>query len=120
MKQFVARPVERIAGTLRVPGDKSISHRAVMLGALASGRTHVTGFLPGEDCLATLRALQAMGVEVTRKGPGEYRIAGAGLGGFQEPDNVLDCGNSGTTVRLRFVFRDMDLYAFQFAKRGGI
>lgn len=87
-------------GTTEVPGDKSVSHRAALLGALADGPTEVQGFLEAEDCLRTLTAVQALGVEVTRKGPGHYRIAGAGLRGFQEPANVLDCGNSGTTARL--------------------
>jgi 3-phosphoshikimate 1-carboxyvinyltransferase len=94
------RRVRGLAGTVEVPGDKSISHRAALLGALATGPTEVTGFLEAEDCLATLTALERLGVEVTRKGPGHYRIAGVGLTGLQEPDTVLDCGNSGTTARL--------------------
>jgi 3-phosphoshikimate 1-carboxyvinyltransferase len=92
--------VRRLAGTVAVPGDKSVSHRAALLGALAEGVTEVEGYLEGEDCLRTLTAIQMMGVEVTRKGPGHYRIAGAGLDGLQEPGNVVDCGNSGTTARL--------------------
>jgi 3-phosphoshikimate 1-carboxyvinyltransferase len=83
-----------------VPGDKSISHRAALLGALADGVTEIRGFLEAEDCLRTLAAVEALGVEVTRKGPGEYRIAGAGLHGLTEPVAVVDCGNSGTTARL--------------------
>jgi 3-phosphoshikimate 1-carboxyvinyltransferase len=63
-------PVPRLAGRVLVPGDKSISHRAALFGALARGRTEITGFLEGEDCLATLRAVRALGVEVTREGPG--------------------------------------------------
>jgi 3-phosphoshikimate 1-carboxyvinyltransferase len=94
------RPVRRLAGTVEVPGDKSISHRAALLGALAEGVTDVQGYLEGEDCLRTLTAIQLMGVEVTRKAPGQYRIAGAGLGGLVEPSDVVDCGNSGTTARL--------------------
>ncbi len=100
MRVRVKRPSRGLSGTIHVPGDKSVSHRAALLGALATGPTEVSRFLESEDCLATLRALQALGVEVTRKGPGEYRIAGVGLGGLQEPDSVLDCGNSGTTARL--------------------
>jgi len=100
MRVRVRRPARGLAGTLEVPGDKSISHRAAILGALATGPTEVVGFLEGEDCLSTLRALGALGVEVTRKGPGLYRIGGVGREGLQEPDNVLDCGNSGTTARL--------------------
>jgi 3-phosphoshikimate 1-carboxyvinyltransferase len=94
------RPVRRLTGTVEVPGDKSISHRAALLGALADGVTEIQGYLEGEDCLRTLTAIQLMGVEVTRKGPGHYRVAGAGLGGLVEPDDVIDCGNSGTTARL--------------------
>jgi 3-phosphoshikimate 1-carboxyvinyltransferase len=90
----------RLHGHVEVPGDKSISHRAALLGALAEGVTEVHGFLEAEDCLSTLGAVEALGVEVTRKGPGEYRLAGAGLRGFTEPSDVIDCGNSGTTARL--------------------
>ncbi len=100
MRVLVRRPRGGLAGTIQVPGDKSVSHRAGLLGALATGPTEIAGFLESEDCLNTLRTLQGLGVEVTRKGPGEYRVGGAGLAGLQEPDNVLDCGNSGTTARL--------------------
>jgi 3-phosphoshikimate 1-carboxyvinyltransferase len=98
--RLVVRPPRRLAGRIEVPGDKSISHRAALLGALAEGATEVQGYLEADDCLRTLRAVEALGVEVTRKGPGEYRIAGAGPRGFSEPADVLDCGNSGTTARL--------------------
>ena len=94
------RPAARFAGTFAVPGDKSISHRAALLGAVAEGPSDVTGFLESEDCLATIEAIRALGVEVTRKAPGHYHIAGVGLEGLQEPDRVIDCGNSGTTARL--------------------
>jgi 3-phosphoshikimate 1-carboxyvinyltransferase len=97
---FRVRPVDRLAGTVEVPGDKSISHRAALLGAVADGVTEVQGYLEGEDCLRTLTAIQMMGIEVTKKGPGHYRIAGAGLNGLAEPGDVVDCGNSGTTARL--------------------
>jgi 3-phosphoshikimate 1-carboxyvinyltransferase len=96
----LVRPARRIAGTLAVPGDKSVSHRAAMLGAIASGVTEIHGFLEGEDCLATLQAMSALGVEVTRKAPGEYLVRGVGLEGLSEPEAVIDCGNSGTTARL--------------------
>ena len=96
----VVHPVRRLWGTVTVPGDKSVSHRAALLGGIAAGTTEVQGFLEGEDCLATLRALGALGVEVTRKGPGHYLIHGGGLLGLSEPADVIDCGNSGTTVRL--------------------
>ena len=97
---FRVQPVRRLSGTVEVPGDKSISHRAALLGALADGVTEVQGYLEGEDCLRTLTAIQMMGVEVTKKGPGHYRIAGVGLHGLAEPGDVVDCGNSGTTARL--------------------
>jgi 3-phosphoshikimate 1-carboxyvinyltransferase len=97
---LLVRPAHRIGGTLTVPGDKSVSHRAALFGAIASGVTEIHGLLEGEDCLATLQAVSALGVEVTRKAPGEYLIRGAGLEGLTEPDTVIDCGNSGTTARL--------------------
>ena len=98
--RFRVRPVRRLRGEAAVPGDKSISHRAVLLGAIAEGVTEVQGYLEAEDCLRTVAAVQALGVDVTRKGPGHYRIAGGGLRGLHEPGDVIDCGNSGTTARL--------------------
>ncbi len=98
--RVVVREVRRLFGRVEVPGDKSVSHRAAILGALATGPTDVTNFLEGEDCLQTLRILEALGVEITRKGPGQYLINGSGLRGLQEPDRVLDAGNSGTAARL--------------------
>jgi 3-phosphoshikimate 1-carboxyvinyltransferase len=94
------RPAHQLAGVITVPGDKSVSHRAGLLGAIATGVTEIHGFLEGEDCLGTLRAVAALGSEVTRKGPGHYLIQGAGLEGLAEPADVIDCGNSGTTARL--------------------
>jgi len=99
-RQFIAGPAARVAGTVRVPGDKSISHRAIMLGALASGRTEVRGFLAGEDCLATLAAVEAMGVRVTRHDTTSLDLEGAGLHGLRDPGRPLDMGNSGTAMRL--------------------
>ena len=96
----IVRPVRRIAGTIGVPGDKSVSHRAALLGALADGPTEVQGFLEGEDCLATLRAVVALGAEVARKGPGHFVIQGVGSEGLTEPGDVVDCGNAGTMARL--------------------
>lgn len=91
-------------GTLRVPGDKSISHRALMLGALALGESTIAGLLEGEDVLATAAAMRALGAEVTRGQEGEnggvWRVHGVGVGGMAEPDRVLDLGNSGTAARL--------------------
>ena len=93
-------PVDAVRGTVRVPGDKSISHRAIMLGALAEGTTEVSGFLEGEDCLATMRAFQAMGVEIVHHGAGRVTIHGTGLHGLRAPAAPLDVGNSGTSMRL--------------------
>jgi 3-phosphoshikimate 1-carboxyvinyltransferase len=98
--KFRVRPVARLSGSADVPGDKSISHRAALLGAVAEGPTEIQGYLEAEDCLRTITAVQLMGADVTRKGPGHYRIAGAGLRGLQEPGDVIECGNSGTTARL--------------------
>lgn len=98
--KFRVRPVARLSGSADIPGDKSISHRSALLGAVAEGPTEIQGYLEAEDCLRTITAVQLMGADVTRKGPGHYRIAGAGLRGLQEPGDVIECGNSGTTARL--------------------
>ncbi|MED1203966.1 3-phosphoshikimate 1-carboxyvinyltransferase [Heyndrickxia acidicola] len=90
---------KRLKGTIRVPGDKSISHRAIMMGAMAEGVTTVDGFLPGEDCLSTISCFQQMGVDIKQEGS-RVVIHGKGLKGFKEPAAVLDVGNSGTTIRL--------------------
>ncbi|MGR1581447.1 3-phosphoshikimate 1-carboxyvinyltransferase [Thalassobius sp. S69A] len=89
-----------LLGQADVPGDKSISHRAIILGAMAVGETRITGLLEGEDVLDTAKAMRAFGAEVTRDQDGTWHIHGVGVGGFAEPDNVIDCGNSGTGVRL--------------------
>jgi len=89
-----------LRGEIQVPGDKSISHRAVMLGALGKGETVIRGLLRGEDNLATLEAFRGMGVEVLDEPGDVLRIRGRGLNGLQEPQDVIDCGNSGTTMRL--------------------
>jgi 3-phosphoshikimate 1-carboxyvinyltransferase len=83
-----------------VPGDKSVSHRALILGALAVGETRIEGLLEGEDVLNTAAAMRAFGAEVTRTGAGAWSVHGVGTGGFAEPEDVIDCGNSGTGVRL--------------------
>ena len=97
---MTAHPSGPLRGTAEVPGDKSISHRALILGALSVGETRVTGLLEGQDVLDTARAMRAFGAEVTRLGPGEWSVHGVGVGGFAEPSDVIDCGNSGTGVRL--------------------
>ena len=89
-----------LSGVAEVPGDKSISHRALILGALSVGQTEVTGLLEGQDVLDTAKAMQAFGATVKRLGPGHWTVDGVGVGGFAEPDQVIDCGNSGTGVRL--------------------
>ncbi len=89
-----------LEGRLRVPGDKSISHRSIMLGSLAEGVTHVTGFLEGADALATLQAFRDMGVKIEGPDQGSVTIHGVGMSGLREPDNALDLGNSGTSMRL--------------------
>ena len=94
------RPAAPLSGTIRVPGDKSISHRALMFGALAVGETHISGLLEGEDVLRTAAAMRALGAEVIQDGPGAWRVAGRGVGGLVEPADVLDMGNSGTAARL--------------------
>jgi 3-phosphoshikimate 1-carboxyvinyltransferase len=89
-----------LRGEAHVPGDKSISHRSLILGALAVGETKVTGLLEGQDVLDTGRAMEAFGAQVINHGGGEWSVHGVGVGGFGEPENVIDCGNSGTGVRL--------------------
>ncbi|MEO5615726.1 MAG: 3-phosphoshikimate 1-carboxyvinyltransferase [Cypionkella sp.] len=87
-------------GTASVPGDKSISHRALIFGAMAVGETKITGLLEGQDVLDTAKAMRAFGATVLQHGPGAWSVHGVGVGGFQEPADVIDCGNSGTGVRL--------------------
>jgi 3-phosphoshikimate 1-carboxyvinyltransferase len=98
--RFRAQPTRSVAGRVRVPGDKSISHRALMLGAVADGATLVHGFLASEDCLATQAALEGMGVAIERHVNGQVRVAGGGMHGLREPHGPLDLGNSGTAIRL--------------------
>jgi len=97
---FQIAPGGNLRGRLRVPGDKSISHRAIMLGAIADGETEVSGFLEGADSLATLAAFRAMGVQIHGPDQGRVRIVGVGLQGLRKPAGPLDMGNSGTSMRL--------------------
>ncbi|HUK58356.1 MAG TPA: 3-phosphoshikimate 1-carboxyvinyltransferase [Stellaceae bacterium] len=99
-KPLVSSAARPLAGCCRVPGDKSISHRALILGALAVGRTRVTGLLEGDDVLRTAAALGALGAGIARGEDAVWTVTGAGLGGLREPDDVLDLGNSGTGARL--------------------
>jgi 3-phosphoshikimate 1-carboxyvinyltransferase len=98
--EFLIAPGGSIDGEARVPGDKSISHRSVMLGALAVGETQVSGFLQGEDALATVAAFRALGVQIEGPKKGSLRIHGVGLDGLRAADSALDMGNSGTSMRL--------------------
>ncbi|GAB2616357.1 3-phosphoshikimate 1-carboxyvinyltransferase [Novilysobacter erysipheiresistens] len=99
-RDWIAAAGAPLRGRLRVPGDKSISHRAVMLGALADGVTRISGFLEGEDTRATARVFEQLGVRIERPAHGECIVHGAGLHGLQGSDCVLDCGNAGTGMRL--------------------
>jgi 3-phosphoshikimate 1-carboxyvinyltransferase len=89
-----------LSGTVRVPGDKSISHRALMFGAIAIGETTIHGLLTGEDVLHTAAAMRALGAGIVRSDDGVWRVRGVGIGGLVEADQVLDMGNSGTAARL--------------------
>ena len=97
---YRVEPGGEVAGELTVPGDKSISHRSLMLGGIAEGETEITGFLAGEDCLATLRALQALGVRIERPEPQRVRVSGRGMEGLAVAGAPLDMGNAGTAMRL--------------------
>lgn len=97
---FKTTPAKKLTGTLRVPGDKSMSHRSIMLGSLAEGTTHVTGFLTGEDCIATMNAFKQMGVKIEGPIDKEVTIHGVGMHGLSAPKSELDMGNSGTAMRL--------------------
>ncbi len=97
---YLLQPAHSACGEITVPGDKSISHRAIMLASIADGRTHITGFLSGEDCLATMHAFQQMGVTIERVADGELLVEGVGKHGLEPPSNELDLGNSGTSMRL--------------------
>ncbi len=96
---MTARRSGPLTGEAHVPGDKSISHRSIILGAMTVGETTVTGLLEGEDVLDTVKAMQAFGAQIDKRGD-TWHVHGVGVGGFAEPDQVIDCGNSGTGVRL--------------------
>ncbi len=99
MQSLTIKPGGPLTGTLSVPGDKSITHRAVILSALAEGESLITGYCRGEDCLNTVRAFRAMGIRIGEQ-PDHLRVYGKGLWGLAEPERPLDCGNSGTGIRL--------------------
>jgi len=100
MSHYVVQPATGVAGAVRVPGDKSISHRTLMLGSIAEGITEVSGFLESEDCLATMRAMRALGVTIEQAGPHQVRVHGVGMHGLHGTNHALDLGNSGTAMRL--------------------
>ena len=97
---FSTIPNGILTGKLRVPGDKSMSHRSIILGSVAEGTTQVSGFLNGEDCIATMNAFRAMGVDIQQNSPTQLSIQGVGMNGLQAPETELDMGNSGTAMRL--------------------
>ncbi len=99
-RTMTARKGGPLRGEAEIPGDKSVSHRSLILGALAVGETRIEGLLEGQDVLDTAKAMRAFGAEVERTGPGSWLVRGVGVGGFAEPSDVIDCGNSGTGVRL--------------------
>lgn len=100
MSSYEARPVRAVSGTVEVPGDKSISHRSLMLAGIATGTSEVNGFLPSEDCLATLAAMRALGVEIERRSETQVVVRGVGLHGLRGAGRPLDMGNAGTAIRL--------------------
>ena len=97
---LIAEPSPGLSGTVSAPGDKSISHRALILGALTVGETRITGLLEGADVAATAAAMRALGADILREGPGQWAVHGVGIGGLSEPAQALDFGNSGTGARL--------------------
>ena len=99
-KNYIVQPGGKFQGTIRVPGDKSISHRSIMLGSLAEGITEVTGFLEGEDALATLASFRALGVQIDGPKNGKITIHGVGMNGLKAPEDDIYIGNSGTSIRL--------------------
>ena len=100
MPKMISRPAAGLTGRLSVPGDKSLSHRALMLGALSVGETRITGLLDGEDVLSTAGALRMLGADIDRGNDGTWSVHGRGVGGLTEPAGVLDMGNAGTGARL--------------------
>jgi 3-phosphoshikimate 1-carboxyvinyltransferase len=100
MSNYLVHPASIVGGSIRVPGDKSVSHRSLMLGGIAEGVTEVRGFLESEDCLSTMKAMQSLGVRVERTGTREVRVHGVGLKGLKPAGHALDMGNAGTAMRL--------------------
>ena len=99
-RDWIATGGEPLRGALAIPGDKSVSHRALMLAAIADGRSSIHGFLEGADTNATAAILRRLGVRIDAPGPGERVVHGAGMDGLLAPGVALDCGNAGTAMRL--------------------
>ena len=100
MTDWIARSGRPVLGRVRVPGDKSVSHRAIMLASIADGTSRIDGFLEGEDTRATARIFGQLGVRIEAPSDGQRIVHGVGVDGLQRPDGLLDCGNSGTAMRL--------------------
>ncbi len=100
MQPLTIASAKNLSGTAKIPGDKSVSHRSLILGAMCVGETTIHGLLEGEDVIATADAMRAFGAKIERDDQGVWRVNGLGTAGFLEPENVIDCGNSGTGVRL--------------------
>ena len=120
MRSLCSRPSEALKGDVSIPGDKSISHRALILGASAVGETRISGLLEGEDVLATAAALRCLGAGVERGADGVWHVHGRGVGGFDEPSAVLDMGNSGTAARLIIGLVASPLPVFSAAMRPSV
>ncbi|MDD3363662.1 MAG: 3-phosphoshikimate 1-carboxyvinyltransferase [Syntrophomonas sp.] len=97
---MITLPIKTLESIISIPGDKSISHRSVMIGAISTGITDIENFLPGEDCRSTVHCIRQLGIEVDEISPTHLQVKGKGPGGLTEPENYLDVGNSGTTIRL--------------------
>lgn len=97
---YKVNPSRKIDGEIKVPGDKSISHRSLILSSIAEGESRIEGLLEAEDCLSTMGIMRDLGIKITKEAAGKYRVEGKGLDGLEEADDVLDCGNSGTSMRL--------------------
>jgi 3-phosphoshikimate 1-carboxyvinyltransferase len=97
---YQVNPAKKINGEIKVPGDKSISHRSLILASIAEGESKIEGLLEAEDCLSTMEIMRGLGIEISKEGAGKYTVQGKGLEGLEEADDVLDCGNSGTSMRL--------------------
>ncbi|RAK09854.1 3-phosphoshikimate 1-carboxyvinyltransferase [Halanaerobium saccharolyticum] len=97
---YQVEPAKKIEGEITVPGDKSISHRSLILSSIAEGESRIEGLLEAEDCLSTMGIMRDLGIKIEKEDPGKYIVQGKGLDGLEEADDVLDCGNSGTSMRL--------------------